>query len=255
MSTTSDDAAQRRRQRHTALARNVVSPALHLGVPEELRRQVVPVLGRQRSPVLVGLNLNADVSTEDTRQRFLELYDRTLGQAGASQPRSIADCYVSCVLSPQEIQGLVAADREGSAARTVFRVWPDYTLHPHLDRSVPTIKSDAALRSYAATGGGVTWAVVNSGIDQQHPHFAADTPYRCSSQAALRLHLPAAPRAEPPRNRDVPLLDPQGHGTHVAGIIAGAVPNGAVPIIGSQQLSQDGPWGRTLARLPARPSW
>lgn len=122
----------------------------------------------------------------------------------------------------------MAADREGSAARTVFRVWPDYTLYPHLDRSVSTVKSDAALRSYAATGGGVTWAVVNSGIDQQHPHFAADT----LTGAVAKLHYDftslLTPRAEPPRNRDAPLLDPQGHGTHVAGIIAGAVPNEAV---------------------------
>jgi subtilisin family serine protease len=189
---------------------------------------------------LVELDLNADVSTEDTRRRFLELYDRTLGQASVSRPRPVADCYVSCVLSPGEIQELVTADLEAGAKRMVFRVWPDYTLYPHLDRSVSTIKSDAALRSYAATGEGVTWAVVDSGIDRRHPHFAAGT----LTGAVARLHHDFTylliPDAPPPPNPDAPLVDPQGHGTHVAGIIAGAVPDGVVPVIGSQRPSRDG---------------
>jgi subtilisin family serine protease len=240
MGATSDDAVPRRYHRRAVPPRNVVSPTLQPGFPEELRRQVVPVLDGQRSPVLVELDLNTDVSTQDTRRRFLELYDRVLGQAGVSRPRAVADCYVSCVLSPREIQDLVGVDREAGAARTVFRVWADYTLQPHLDRSVSTIKSDAALRSYAATGEGVTWAVVDSGIDQQHPHFAADT----LTGAVAKLHHDFTSLltldAQQPQDPNGPLADPQGHGTHVAGIIAGAVPDGVVPVIGSQQPSQDG---------------
>jgi subtilisin family serine protease len=240
MGTTSDDAAPRRYHRRAVPARNVVSPTLQPGVPVELRRQVVPVLAGLRSPVLVELDLNTDVSTQDTRRRFLELYDRTLGQSGVSRPCPVADCYVSCVLSPREIQDLVAADREAGAARTVFRAWADYTLHPHLDRSASTIKSDAVLRSYAATGEGVTWAVVDSGIHQQHPHFAADT----LTGAVAKLHHDftylLTLDAQQPQNPNAPLVDSQGHGTHVAGIIAGGVPDGVLPVIASQQPSQDG---------------
>ncbi|MFY9806116.1 MAG: hypothetical protein WAK86_02495, partial [Pseudonocardiaceae bacterium] len=89
--------------------RSVVSPALQPDVPEEARRRVVRVGQDQRSPVLVELDLTIDVDTEDTRQRFLELYDHSVGHAGAPTPRPVADCYVSCMLRPHEIQDLVAA--------------------------------------------------------------------------------------------------------------------------------------------------
>ena len=91
----------------------------------------------------------------------------------------------------------MAADRAAGAARTVFRVWPDYTLYPHLDRSVSTIKSDAAVRSYAATGEGVTWAVLDSGIDQHHPHFAGGT----LTGAVAKLHHDFTYLLTPTRNR------------------------------------------------------
>ncbi|MBA2474082.1 MAG: S8 family serine peptidase [Pseudonocardiales bacterium] len=248
MDTTPGGTASSRPRQRGGPPRSVVSPALQAGVPEEVRRRVVPVGKDQRSPVLVELDLTVDVRTEDTRQRFLALYDHSMRGAGAPNPRPVADCYVSCVLNPQEIQDLVAADRATGAARTVFRVWPDYTLHPHLDRSVSTIKSDAAVRSYAATGDGVIWAVLDSGIDQHHPHFASGT----LTGAVATLHHDftylLSPDAEPAKDPDTALLDPEGHGTHVAGIIAGAVPDKVAPVIASQQPSQDGLPGGWVSR-------
>jgi hypothetical protein len=38
-------------------------------------------------------------------------------------------------------------------------------------RSITTVKADAARRSYDAFGEGITWAVVDSGIDGRHLHF------------------------------------------------------------------------------------
>lgn len=262
MDTSTGDSATSPPRQHPVVPRSLVSPALQPDVPEGARRRVVPVRQDQRSPVLIELDLTVDVRTEDTRRRFLELYDRSLGRAGAPTPRPVADCYVSCVLRPQEIQDLVAADRAAGAARTVFRVWPDYTMHPHLDRSVCTIKSDAAVRSYAATGEGVTWAVLDSGIDQHHPHFAGGN----LTGAVAKLHHDftylLTPDAQPPTDPDAALLDPEGHGTHVAGIIAGAVPAAVIPVIASQQPSQDGlpgDWttrqldpGRTLTGIAAQ---
>lgn len=251
MGTPSEEAAEaapRRRNRRAALPRTVVSPALAPDVPDALRRQVVPVLADQRSPVLVELDLNADVSTEITRQRFIQLYDRTFGSTGSSEPRDVADCYVSCVLNPGEIRQLVMADRDSGAVPTVFRVWPDYILHPHLDHSVSTIKSDAALRSYAATGEGITWAVLDSGIDAQHPHFAAGALTGSVTNLHEDFSYLVTPGTDPPKDPDSPLTDPDGHGTHVAGIIAGAVPETVVPVIGSQQPSLNGLPGSWVPR-------
>src|SRR5260370_33922438 len=68
---------------------------------------------------------------------------------------------------------LVHAD-EGRGAkpnRLIYKVWPDFKLKPLIDRSIATVKADAAYQSYSASGAGVTWAVIDSGIDASHQHF------------------------------------------------------------------------------------
>ncbi|MDH6577839.1 S8 family serine peptidase [Kitasatospora sp. MAP5-34] len=218
-----------------------VSPALHARTPREVREKVVQVLPDSRSPVLVELDLTRDPSTDQTRLDFADVFDRTFptDSRPPTGPRPIAAGYVSCVLGPEEIQQLVAEDRgaDGKGPRTVFRVWPDYTLHAHIDRSVSTIKSDAVLRAYAATGEGVVWGVLDSGVDAKHPHFADGT----LTGPVERLHRDftdlVVPAPDPPR--DLPLEDPAGHGTHVAGIIAGRLSEKYEPVIGSVETVAD----------------
>jgi subtilisin family serine protease len=156
-----------------------------------------------------------------------------------------------CMLSRNAVRDMVALDerlaREQGTPPAIFRVWPDYLLEAQIDRSAPTVKADAAWRSYGASGKGVVWAVIDSGIDGCHPHFAA---LELAAQAAGQgpaggrtsgLHRDfsylvqfggVAPQAPPPPpgaggDRSA-LTDAGGHGTHVAGIIAGCAPDGAV---------------------------
>jgi serine protease AprX len=77
-------------------------------------------------------------------------------------------------------------------------------------KSVSTVKADAARVSFSAYGEGIVWAVIDSGIEGSHPHFAA------------RGNLDVT---SPLRHRDFTgsgsgLRDAFGHGTHMAGIIA-----------------------------------
>ena len=67
-------------------------------------------------------------------------------------------------------QDRLDAQRDGRPA-TIFRAYPDYPMYPQIDRSAPTVKADAAWRSYAAGGDRGLCAVVDSGIDATHPHF------------------------------------------------------------------------------------
>jgi hypothetical protein len=117
----------------------------------------------------------------------------------------------------------VAAGREGevgqtaakliSRFRTIHHIWPDFKVRNCITQSIATVKVDAAHRSFTAFGQGITWAVLDSGIQADHPHF--------------RLHQNIDPTS--PYHADFtdtagkgnPLVDPYGHGTHVAGIIAG----------------------------------
>ena len=108
------------------------------------------------------------------------------------------------------------------AHRVIHRVWPDFDLHHCTHRSARTVKADAAQNSFSAFGEGITWAVVDSGVDWRHPHFAMhanidpDSPFhRDFTNPALTGAAGAGAPVNPA------LSDAKGHGTHVAGIIAG----------------------------------
>jgi subtilisin family serine protease len=98
----------------------------------------------------------------------------------------------------------------------IRRIWLDHPLRALIDRSVSTVKADAARRAFLAEGRDIVWAVIDSGIDGKHTHFQGlDT---------LDVTLPVChcdftiPKGD---GSPTALVDNFGHGTHVAGIIAG----------------------------------
>jgi len=86
-----------------------------------------------------------------------------------------------------------------------------------MNRSVSTVKADAAHLSFSALGEGIVWAVMDSGIDEKHPHFAQHKNLDIGPDLAHMDFTDAGAN---------PLEDPLGHGTHVAGIIAGEFTSG-----------------------------
>lgn len=101
--------------------------------------------------------------------------------------------------------------------QSIYKIWPDFEAKPMMLRTVSTVKADAARISFSASGRSIVWAVIDSGIDASHPHF----------KEHRNLDLPAPLRhadftktdgSEPYVKEPV---DDYGHGTHVAGIIAG----------------------------------
>lgn len=119
--------------------------------------------------------------------------------------------------------------------RAIFRIWPDFEISACINKSIATVKADAAYNSFTTSGAGVTWAVMDSGIDKDHPHF--------------RAHANIDP--DSPFHRDFtidgggPFDDENGHGTHVAGIIAGEwkvspdTPEDQRPVAVSRYLKKD----------------
>lgn len=154
--------------------------------------------------------------------------------AAAADVRSTGS-YVMAALTAAEILALVSWDGDKGArpasgrqeAKTaprsfINRVWPNFEVTATIHRSVITTKADAAVRAFDATGDGIVWAVLDTGIDAKHRHFATyDT---------LDLPSALAPKSFVRGTTDADALrDPNGHGTHVAGIIAGgqtAAPRG-----------------------------
>jgi len=229
----------------------------------------------EKVPMLIELNLRYPGGLAAVRQDFYQLWANFIGRAGGSWPAEpasaspvqpvipprlalVAPKLYQCVLSRADAQEMVGQDRrsarESGRPPVIFRVWPDYTLEPQIDRSAPTVKADAAWRSYDACGHGIVWAVIDSGIDACHPHFSA-LELAAEGRGAMppqgltsQLHrdfsylvnpdsTPAGAAAPPPGQ---PLSDESGHGSHVAGIIAGRSPDGSHPLVADSTEVADG---------------
>ena len=156
--------------------------------------------------------------------------DHHLGAAAAASllgtipTHPIGSRFLAATLQPANILDLVESDyRQAQSLRaneahpltrylTIRRIWLDHPIRPQIDKSIGTIKADAARRAFLADGANIVWAVIDSGIDAAHLHF--------KDHRNLELDAPLAHEDFTGANN--PLTDVFGHGTHVAGIIAGA---------------------------------
>lgn len=176
--------------------------------------------------VIIELNLRHARGLPGASDRFATLYKQITGTDVAAW-QVIAGIYRHCVLTKAQIEELVSLDSTGDAAspntkadRSIYRVWKDFDVHPLIDASTVTIKADAARRSFAAVGDTITWAVMDSGIDAAHLHFKT---YGTLEGDVAELHRDFS-RLDAPGIGGA-LVDELGHGTHVAGIIAGGLPD------------------------------
>jgi len=147
----------------------------------------------------------------------------------------------------QQIQGAIDKKEDTRSAPVIYRIWDDNDVHLSLTRSLTTVKADAAQRAFQARGDGIVWAVLDSGVQGDHEHFKRDqSPFGSIDTLALRdpiAHWDFTPDGRSRGDDDPghPRRDTFGHGTHVAGIIAGywkaADPQGE-PVVGAEMRNE-----------------
>ena len=125
--------------------------------------------------------------------------------------------YVAANLTRDEVSVLT----EKYKNLCVYAIWKNSSKTALLKRSHLPLKADAGRVSYRATGRGIIWAVLDTGVNWDHPHF--------------KTHGTILEVWDCTTNDDDPVLigphqggsmagedgDLHGHGTHVCGIIAG----------------------------------
>ncbi|CAL4868174.1 hypothetical protein MMA231_02449 [Asticcacaulis sp. MM231] len=212
-------------------ARYVISPELLQGFKEAAAREnllktaVDPV-----QSVIIDPNLDYADGLTAARDLIVEWIQKIGGRLKPYQTRH----HVFAWLTLPQVTMLTSINAEMHGV-VIYKIWPDRKLEPFMDKSVKVIKADACGRVFgsedAGIGDGVIWAVIDSGIDGQHAHFATHGTLDLDPRHALtkeRENLLRSVEHKDFTGSGAPLVDVFGHGTHVAGIIAGATPKGKV---------------------------
>ena len=126
--------------------------------------------------------------------------------------------YVSAKLTRSEVERTSTELHLDS----VYRVFKNARKRALLDQSINVLQCSTAHRGYESRGQGITWAILDTGIDPRHPHFGYGTP--CSNIGHIYDCLKPGPVVEwNPKTHPRAGVDGNGHGTHVAGIVAGGM--------------------------------
>ena len=195
--------------------------------------------------IIIDLNLNCEGGRAKALERVRTLTNEVIRDLKKVKPRQGLSPvigaeeandmqYVFAAVDGDVIREIVRRDQgqDSPVQRAIYKIWPDFELKPLIYESVRTVKADAARTSFGALGQNIVWGVVDSGIDETHPHF--------EMHHNLKLDPPLQHRDFTSINAGAPLSDDFGHGTHVAGIIAGEMKaKGRISAV-SQQKDENG---------------
>jgi serine protease AprX len=222
------------------IARTLVKTVIALPLLEKLNseaeaRRNNPSRKAELYDVIIDMHLEYPKGRAGAREWIVEtitaLFQR-YGQdeQGINKEKSdYTQQYLFARLSGEVIRELVIRDAviktglkqdkpPASGPPAIYQIWDDFKINPLIYSSISTMKCDAARSAFDAAGEHIVWAVIDSGVQDDHPHFVQHA----------NLHGQVDEWHCDFTGEKQPLVDGFGHGTHVAGIIAGEIPAGAM---------------------------
>ena len=202
-------------------------PVARFKIAKDVVRALTDSGPDDRHRVLVQLEdfATTEMNRKDALARIYEILQATEDSATRESlaPEELHR-YVALNLTRQQAE-MLSAQSMSDRKSPVARIWKNSAKWAMLDRSIHTTQAFPAHNSYKAAGADVTWAVLDSGIHLDHPHFSNKTilrAYDCTDPKQRRngdrMLEPLDLKSDAGRKA---AADNFGHGAHVAGIIAG----------------------------------
>lgn len=172
-------------------------------------------------PVLIELAETVSAVGNDitaTREHLVGRLQALMGERETREPSQIEKLrhWIGIDLTRPEIEQL----RTECSTLAIKQIWRNADKRALINRSGAIVQARPANLAYNAVGSGIVWAVLDTGIRADHPHFAGNGHGTTVSAVWDCTRSGTAPFALDPVH-DAEAMDPNGHGTHVAGIIAG----------------------------------
>lgn len=216
------------------------------GVPaaaERVHGLIDTITGGEATGTLVGPYLTTTLTAEQIRALVKRDLDpdphvptTPPGDGDDTTPRS----------SPLAPRSPGSPGTVGSSPRAaIHRLWPNFETGALIHRTIVTTKCQAVHRAFDGLGQDIVWAVLDSGIEAGHEHFKT---YRNLELSEHLRHKSFVGTSD-----DDAIVDAAGHGTHVAGIVAGGqlVGDDGEPFVAATWYQDDRGDSRTN-RLPLR---
>ena len=212
-------------------------------VRDAVRDTVGSAFSQAVAPFIVAKDLAGDLEDSRRDQRHATLIQLVNeGRGLAATPKRLSDVgeevehqirrMLAASGEPVEAAGIerlrhfVAANLtrlEVETLRSLFGdlkiegIWRNATKNALIHASTHTVQARPANLGYGASGHDICWAVLDTGIRANHPHFQK----RRNVLRQWDCTRAGAPVELAPGTVDFNQLDKHGHGTHVAAIIAG----------------------------------
>jgi hypothetical protein len=205
-----------------AVGQNFAQAVTRSVIASDLARTMEAAPPAEREAVLIELTCEREGDPDfkpdlDRARREIRARIEALAKQRGDDPKhcQIDDMarYVGALLTRFEIEALRAAHEDLS----IHRLWRDAAKRVLIADSAVTIQAAPAQRAYRAEGERQCWAIIDTGINAAHPHFQT----YANVQAMWDCTKTGAPQEIGPTDKRWATLDDHGHGTHVAGILAG----------------------------------